>query len=48
MEARTTQPARYNNLDGIRSFAAVGVICMHVRANIGFEISAGGYCGHHN
>lgn len=42
MEARTTQPARYNNLDGIRSFAAVGVICMHVRANIGFEISAGG------
>ncbi|MCD8011742.1 MAG: acyltransferase [Lachnospiraceae bacterium] len=42
MEAQAGKPQRYNNLDGIRSLAAIGVICMHVRANIGFEISAGG------
>jgi len=34
---------RYNNLDGLRTLAAIGVICMHIRANIGSEIS-GGYC----
>ncbi|MCC8081756.1 MAG: acyltransferase [Lachnospiraceae bacterium] len=33
---------RYNNLDGIRTMAAIGVICMHVNANIGFEIIEGG------
>lgn len=33
---------RYNNLDGIRSLAATGIICMHIRANIGYSISAEG------
>ena len=33
---------RYNNLDGLRTIAAIGVILMHVRANIGFEIIGGG------
>lgn len=27
---------RYNNLDGIRSIAALGIICMHIKSNIGF------------
>lgn len=33
---------RYNNLDALRTFAAIGVICMHIRANIGFDIVCGG------
>lgn len=33
---------RYGNLDGIRTIAALGVVLMHVRANIGFKISGGG------
>ncbi len=37
----SSERRRYNNLDGIRSLAAIGVICMHVRANIGFEIRGG-------
>lgn len=47
MELQAIKPQRYNNLDGIRSLAAIGVICMHVRANIGFEIGGGGYCRLH-
>ncbi|MCD8080050.1 MAG: acyltransferase family protein [Bacteroides sp.] len=39
MEPQTIKPQRYNNLDGLRTLASIGVICMHVRANIGFEIS---------
>lgn len=27
---------KYNNLDGLRTLAAIGVICMHIRANIGY------------
>lgn len=34
---------KYNNLDGLRTFAAGGVVCMHVRTNIGFKISGGEY-----
>lgn len=29
---------RYNNLDSIRTFAAVGIILMHVQPNIGFKV----------
>ncbi len=33
---------KYNNLDGLRVFAAVGVLMMHVRANI-FKMNMGGF-----
>ncbi len=33
---------KYNNLDGLRTLAAVGVVCMHVLTNIGFKVSGGG------
>lgn len=33
---------KYNNLDGLRSLAALGVLCMHVSTNIGYEIIGGG------
>lgn len=32
MEAQVIKPQRYNNLDVIRSLAAIGVICMHVKS----------------
>lgn len=32
---------RYNNLNGIRALAAIGVICMHVKTNIGYEVAGG-------
>lgn len=35
------QIQRYNNIDGLRTLAAVGIVCMHVRANIGFSITGG-------
>lgn len=30
---------RYDNLDGLRTIAAIGIILMHVMANVGYEIS---------
>lgn len=33
---------RYNNLDALRTIAAIGVVCMHIRANIGFDVIGGG------
>lgn len=36
---------RYNNLDGIRTLAAIGIILMHVQSNIGFEVPGGGTLG---
>lgn len=41
MEAQAIKPQRYNNLDGLRAMAAIGVVCMHVKFNIGFEIQGG-------
>ncbi len=35
----------YNNLDGLRALAALGIVCMHVRSNLGFEIIFGGGIG---
>ncbi len=29
---------KYNNLDGLRTLAAIGVLCMHIYANIGFRL----------
>lgn len=37
-----TKIQRFNNLDGIRTLAAIGIILMHVKANIGFDVTAGG------
>ena len=34
---------RYDNLDGFRAYAAIGIILMHVRANGNFEISGFAY-----
>lgn len=34
---------RYGNIDGLRTIAALGVVLMHVRANIGYKIVSGGY-----
>ncbi|MCD7847486.1 MAG: acyltransferase [Oscillospiraceae bacterium] len=42
MEVQVTNRQRYNNLDGLRTIAAIGVICMHVRANIGFDVAVWG------
>lgn len=28
---------RYGNIDGLRTIAALGVVLMHVRANIGYK-----------
>lgn len=33
---------RYGNIDGLRTIAALGVVLMHVRANIGYKIVSGG------
>lgn len=42
MNAKTQ---RFNNFDGIRTLAAIGIILMHVKYNIGFEVTAGGTAG---
>lgn len=36
-----TKKQRYNNLDGIRSFASVGIMLMHVKSNMAFEVTEG-------
>lgn len=33
---------RYNNIDAIRTIAAISIICMHIKTNIGFKVSGGG------
>ncbi|MCD7812318.1 MAG: hypothetical protein LUG91_10855, partial [Ruminococcus sp.] len=49
MESQALKVQRFNNLDGLRTLAAIGIICMHIRGSIGFEISAGGgYCRLYN
>ena len=40
-----TKIQRFNNLDGIRTLAAIGIILMHVKSNIGFEVAVGGKAG---
>ncbi|MCD7804495.1 MAG: acyltransferase [Oscillospiraceae bacterium] len=42
MDTQITRLQRYNNLDALRTIAAIGVICMHVRANIGFDVAVWG------
>lgn len=32
---------KYNNLDGLRSVAAIGIICMHVLLNLSYKIDSG-------
>lgn len=32
---------KYNNLNGLRCFAAIGIICMHVYTSMGFKINTG-------
>ena len=34
----STEKARYEKLDGLRAFAAIGIVMMHVLANGGYEI----------
>lgn len=32
------QTQRYGKIDGLRSFAAIGIVLMHVQANLGYEL----------
>lgn len=38
MEPRTPEKMRYDNLDGLRAYSAIGIILMHVLANGGYEL----------
>ncbi len=38
MNKEKQEIGRYNNLDGIRAIAAIGIVMMHVRGNLGIKI----------
>ena len=36
---KQTKDTRYDTLNGLRTIACIGIVLMHVKANIGYQLS---------